>query len=109
MHVRRGMERDSAQSDEVVGNAAHAEPARGAAAVRVGACRAAGASRLVRCPERCRAAGVEMRKIMIEEEGIPLDEPCDGFWAEQRAKKGVPKFVGGPVGDRIEIVPEKKK
>ena len=53
-------------------------------------------------------SGVEMRKIMIEEEGIPLDEPCDGFWAEQRAKKGTPKFVGGPVGDRIEIVPDKK-
>ena len=42
----------------VVGHAAHVEPARGAAAVRAGACMAAGASRLARCPARRSAAGV---------------------------------------------------
>ena len=60
MHIQRRMERGSALSDEVVGHAAHAEPVRGAAAVRAGACRAAGPRHLVRRYERCRAAGIKV-------------------------------------------------
>lgn len=32
--------------------------------------------------------GREIRKILIEEDGVELDKPCGGYWAELREKKG---------------------
>lgn len=32
--------------------------------------------------------GREVRRILIEEEGVHLDKPCDGYWAELREKEG---------------------
>lgn len=32
--------------------------------------------------------GTRVRKVLMEEEGIPLDQPCDGHWAELRNKPG---------------------
>lgn len=32
--------------------------------------------------------GREVRRCLIEEEGVPLDKPCDGFWAELREAEG---------------------
>ena len=48
--------------------------------------------------------GTRVRQIMIEEEGVPLDKPTDGYWAELREQKG--KNVINP-GDAISIVPDK--
>ena len=43
---------------------------------------------------------------MIEEEGVPLDKPTDGYWAELRAQEG--DYMINP-GDAISIVPKKTK
>lgn len=32
--------------------------------------------------------GEQVRELLIEEERIPLDKPCDGYWAELRDAKG---------------------
>ncbi|MDD6189860.1 MAG: FAD-dependent oxidoreductase [Clostridiales bacterium] len=41
--------------------------------------------------------GREVRKALIEEEGVPLDKPCDGHWAKLREAEG--KIIVTPVGD----------
>jgi len=48
--------------------------------------------------------GREIRKALIEEEGVELDKHPDGYWADLRAKEGdlvVPSF-----GDAIAIIPK---
>jgi len=47
--------------------------------------------------------GTRVRQMLIDE-GVPLDQPCDGYWAELRAQKG--RYVVN-AGDTISIVPEK--
>ena len=32
--------------------------------------------------------GREVRRTLIEEEGVPLHEPCGGYWKEIREKEG---------------------
>lgn len=32
--------------------------------------------------------GKEVRRVLIEEEGVPLDQPCSGHWAKLREAKG---------------------
>ena len=44
--------------------------------------------------------GKEVRRVLIEEEKVPLDEPCDGYWAELRETEGE-YFVNS--GDAISI------
>jgi hypothetical protein len=46
--------------------------------------------------------GKLLRKILIEEEGVPLDKPCEGYWAELREQEGE-FFVN--YGDAIGIRP----
>ena len=45
--------------------------------------------------------GKEVRRILIEEERVALDQPCSGFWAELREKPG--EYVVNS-GDAITIV-----
>ena len=46
--------------------------------------------------------GKEVRKVMIAE-GVKLDQPCDGYWAEQRELKGE---IALTRGDFAAIIPE---
>lgn len=48
--------------------------------------------------------GRNVRKVLMDEEGIPLDKPCDGYWAKLRNTEG--DFVVNS-GDFIVIVPKK--
>ena len=41
--------------------------------------------------------GKAVRKALIEEEGVPLDKPCDGHWAVMRELEG--EIYVAPVGD----------
>jgi hypothetical protein len=49
--------------------------------------------------------GRDVRKAMIEEEGVELDKLPDGYWADLRAREG--DMIVPPFGDMIAIVPKK--
>ncbi len=45
--------------------------------------------------------GKEIRKILIEEENVPLDKPCDGWWKVLREAEG--ELIVAPAGDYAAI------
>ena len=48
-------------------------------------------------------SGIELRKMLINE-GVELDKPCDGYWAELREQEG--NYIINN-GDFITLVPKK--
>ncbi|MCL2125268.1 MAG: FAD-dependent oxidoreductase [Oscillospiraceae bacterium] len=49
--------------------------------------------------------GRDIRKAMIEEEGVELDKLPDGYWADLRARDGDPVYP--PFGDMVFLMPKK--
>ena len=45
--------------------------------------------------------GREVRRVLIEEENVPLNEPCSGHWAMLRNAEG--EIYVAPVGDYAAI------
>ena len=67
---------------------------------------AAGVAADIAVREGVRPRDIDGRRVraLLIEEGVELDQPCDGYWKEQREKEGKP-VVG--FGDIVWIVPEK--
>ena len=66
---------------------------------------AAGVAADIAVREGVRPRDIDGRRVraLLIEEGVELDQPCDGYWKEQREKEGKP-VVG--FGDIVWIVPE---
>ena len=51
--------------------------------------------------------GRDIRKILIDEEGVELDRPTDGYWADMRSREG--DLIVPPFGDMAVIAPREQQ